>query len=119
MVTPRPERPKNALQAHYTTSPAIVRYMVAKLRAGAEDFVWEPSAGKGDLIDGVLAAIPGVHMRASEINSQAVSALQKKYLQRSHLEVHCEDALDLEKCNLFQDELRFTRVVANPPYGGY
>jgi adenine-specific DNA-methyltransferase len=119
MVIHRPERPRDELQAHYTSSPEIVRYMVSRLRPEPGDSIWEPSAGEGHLIDGVLAVVPSARIRASEIDSLVVTALHEKYRACSNVDVHCEDALDLENGNLFQDQLHFTRVLANPPYGAY
>src|SRR5438093_1018682 len=115
MVTHRPERPKDELQAHYTSSPEIVRYMVSKLRPVNGDSVWEPCAGKGDLIDGVLAETSEVHIRASEISEAAAVALENKYGEFSNVDVHREDALEVVNGSLFEGELQFTRILANPP----
>ena len=119
MVGKKPERPKDVLQAHYTTSPEIVKYMVAKLRANDDDSVWEPCAGNGALIDGLLAERPNIPVRASEISETAVSTLKEKYETFPNVEVYCEDALDVNAHPLFESELPFTRILANPPYGAY
>lgn len=119
MVTSRPQRYRDKFQAHYTSSPEIVRYMVAKLRPIKGDFIWEPCAGAGDLIDGILHEAVDVGIRASEISEQAVVALQKKYKGHPSVEVYCEDALELGNASLFDGDLQFTRVLANPPYGAY
>lgn len=119
MVTRRPKRPRDELQAYYTSSPEIVRYMVAKLRAADGDFIWEPCAGKGDLIDGVLSESSKVHIRASEISEAAVAALNEKYKGYRNVEVYREDALEVENGSLFARDLSFTRILANPPYGAY
>ena len=119
MVTRRPERPKNELQAHYTLSPEIVRYMVSKLRPRNGDSVWEPCAGQGDLIDGVLGQAPNADIRASEIGEAAATALKNKYSERRNVEVRQEDALEVMNRSLFESHLQFTRILANPPYGAY
>src|SRR5437867_8669235 len=100
MVTHRPKRPRDELQAHYTSSPEIVRYMVSKLRPADGDSIWEPCAGKGDLIDGVLAERPAVRIRASEISDTAVTALENKYRGFRNVEVRREDALEVENGSL-------------------
>lgn len=119
MVNRRPERPKNELQAHYTSSPEIVRYMVSKLRPRDEDSVWEPCAGRGDLIDGVLAEAPNADIRASDISETATTALKNKYSELRNVEVRREDALEVVNCSLFEGHVQFTRILANPPYGAY
>jgi len=58
MVVTRPERYRDTLQAHYTTSTPIVAYMTSRLHARNEDRIWEPCAGTGDLVDGVLSVAP-------------------------------------------------------------
>src|SRR5260370_20104361 len=96
MVTNRPERPKDELQAHYTSSPEIVRYMVSKLRPADGHSIWEPCAGQGDLIDGVLAETSDVRIRASEIHDTALAALDNKDRGFPNVEPHREDALQVE-----------------------
>ena len=119
MVTRRPERRKDELQAHYTSSPEIVKYMVSKLRPCNGDSVWEPCAGKGDLIDGVLAEAPNADIRASEISEAAATALKNKYSELRNVDVRQEDALEVVNGSLFESHLQFTRILANPPYGAY
>lgn len=119
MVTSKLQRYRDKFQAHYTSSAEIVRYMVAKLHPINGDFIWEPSAGAGNLIDGILRETVDVRIRASEISEEAVAGLRKKYKGRPNIEVYCEDALELGNASLFDGELQFTRVLANPPYGAY
>lgn len=92
---------------------------MSKLRPVNGDSVWEPCAGKGDLIDGVLAETSDVNIRASEISEAAAVALENKYREFRNVDVHCEDALEVVNGSLFEGELQFTRILANPPYGAY
>jgi hypothetical protein len=83
------------------------------------ELVWEPCAGHGDLIDGVLQATSNVRIRASEISEQAVNALERKYQGLPNVEVCHEDALEVGTGSLFDGSTQFSRVLANPPYGAY
>lgn len=92
---------------------------MSKLRPADGDSIWEPCAGKGDLIDGVLAERSDVCIRASEISETAVAALENKYRGCRNVDVRHEDALEVENGSLFEGELQFARILANPPYGAY
>ena len=119
MVIPRPQRYRDTLQAHYTASPEIVSYMVSRLKPTEADSIWEPCAGVGDLIDGVIQLVPNSQIRASELDQQASATLREKYERFQNIEVVQEDALELGHTPLFEPEIIFTRIIANPPYGAY
>ncbi len=119
MVVTRPKRYRDSLQAHYTQSTPIVSFMVSRLGASADDSIWEPCSGAGDLIDGILSVVPEAEIRASEIDERAVARLQDKYCKHSSIKVCCEDALDVGVDTLFDERISFTRIIANPPYGAY
>ena len=119
MVTARPKRYRDSRQAHYTKSPAIVSFMVSRLEPTDGDMVWEPCAGGGDLVDGVLESAPIAHIRVSEICSEAVGRLRNKYSENISVDVRHEDALDVGSEPLFEERAIFTRIIANPPYGAY
>ncbi len=93
--------------------------MVSRLGATADDAIWEPCSGAGDLIDGILSVVPDAKVRASEIDESAVARLQHKYQQNTSIDVYCEDALDVGGDTLFDERVSFTRIIANPPYGAY
>ena len=122
MVTPRPQRYRDTFQAHYTDSPDIVSYMVSRLKPTAADSIWEPCAGAGDLIDGIIQLSANAQIRASELDLQASTALKEKHKKFQNIKVvhdiH-EDVLELGHSPLFEPEIRFTRIIANPPYGAY
>lgn len=119
MVITRPQRYRDTLQAHYTSSIEIVTYMVSKLHLTDQDLIWEPCAGKGDLIDGILKLIPNANIRASEIDDSAIDVLRNKYKSQHNITVVHEDALELRNYSLFEKNHTFTRIIANPPYGAY
>jgi len=119
MVTERIKRPRDKRQAHYTTSPGILSYMVSRLRPAPEDIIWEPCAGAGDLISALVRKYPQLSIRASEIEPTAVAALEKLFLSNTNVEIKREDVLDVGT-ELFDDHhAKYDRVIANPPYGGW
>lgn len=119
MVVTRPKRYRDERQAHYTSSSEIVEYMVSQLDVSDDDRVWEPCAGNGDLIDGVLANAPRAYVRASEIDGDAFDDLKRKYRGVKNVEAYHEDALDVRNDTLFDSTDKFTRIIGNPPYGAY
>ncbi len=119
MVIPRPQRYKDTLQAHYTDSPDIVSYMVSRLKPTEADSIWEPCAGIGDLIDGIIRLSPNSQIRASELDLQALTTLREKYKGFQNIMVVHEDVLELGHSPLFEPEIQFSRIIANPPYGAY
>ena len=119
MVTPRPQRYRDTFQAHYTDSPDIVSYMVSRLKPTEADSIWEPCAGVGDLIDGIIQSSPNSPIRASELDPKASAMLKEKYKGFQNIKVANEDALELGHTPLFESEIQFTRIIANPPYGAY
>ena len=119
MVVTRPKRYQDSLQAHYTASIPIVTFMVSRLEVTAGNSIWEPCAGGGDLIDGILDSVPSADVRASEIDEGAVARLQIKYKDQEGVKVRHEDAVDVGGDSLFDERVTFDRVIANPPYGAY
>lgn len=119
MVIERPKRYRDKLQAHYTRSRPIVSFMVSRLAPSKEDKIWEPCAGAGDLIDGVLEISPFSRIRASEINDEAVSILKSKYNEFTNIDICHEDSVNVGAGTLFEKPVSFTRIISNPPYGAY
>lgn len=119
MVVARPTRTRDSLQAHYTASTPIVSYMVSRLAATEDDEIWEPCAGGGDLIDGVLSVAPQASIRASEIDLDAANKLSEKFKSTTLVDVRNEDALEIGVASLFEPIVSFSRIIANPPYGAY
>ena len=119
MVTSRPRRYRDPRQAHYTTSTEIVDFMVSRLDHRAGDTVWEPCGGSGELVDGVLRASPQAVIHVSENDRNSADVLKRKYGPNPNVTVVCEDALRLGTEPLFNESAKFTRIIANPPYGAW
>ncbi|MBL7188379.1 MAG: N-6 DNA methylase [Phycisphaerae bacterium] len=95
-----------------------MEYMTSRLVPRDEDRIWEPCAGDGDLVDGVLAVSPNATIRLSELDENAVHGLVSKY-RETNIDIHHEDALEVGSNPLFDQGISFSRIVANPPYGAY
>ncbi len=93
--------------------------MVARLDCHPEDCVWEPCGGSGELVEGVLRACPRATIHVSEIDLDSANALKLKYKANSNIRVFCEDALHVGNDPLLSGFQRFTRIIANPPYGAW
>ncbi len=119
MVSEKQRRARDEFQAHYTSSPHIVSYMVSRLRVTNEDVVWEPAAGVGDLVAGVLGAAPHCRVIASELDHAASSQLSSRFAQQPNVEISVGDTLRFARAPLFCRPESFTRVIANPPYGAW
>lgn len=119
MVIPRPQRYRDTFQAHYTDSADIVAYMVSRLKPTEADSIWEPCAGAGDLIDGIIQLSANAQIRASELDPAASTTLKVKYKKFQNIKVMHEDVLEIGHSPLFEPEIRFNRIIANPPYGAY
>jgi len=92
--------------------------MTSRLAPRDDDRIWEPCAGDGDLVDGVLSVSPNATIRLSELDENAVRTLDAKY-RDTNITVHHEDALEVGSNPLFDQGLSFSRIIANPPYGAY
>ena len=119
MVTPRPKKYKDTRQAYYTSSTEIVDYMVSHLDCRAEDSVWEPCGGSGELIDGILRVSPNVTIRVSENDQASADALELKYRSIPTITIFNEDALTVGRQLFDEGSIEFTRIIANPPYGAW
>ena len=93
--------------------------MVSHLDCHSEDNVWEPCGGSGDLVDGVLRVCPQARLHISEIDQASASKLASKYSSQLNIAVKCEDALLLETGSFLTNCGKFTRIIANPPYGAW
>ena len=93
--------------------------MVTRLDCHSEDCVWEPCGGDGALVEGVLRACPGITIHVSEIDRRSAETLEQKYKSHSNISVFCEDALLVGRDLLFYGNRKFTRIIANPPYGAW
>ena len=119
MVVSKPKRPKNFRQPFYTDCRHITAYMGSRLVPHDEDVVWEPCAGKGVLIDEVLARAPEATVVATEIDAEEIAFLQSKYAHRHNVRVFQRDALFLDGREVHGFAGIISKVIANPPYGAW
>lgn len=119
MVITKSKRVRDKYQAHYTSSVDIVNYMTSCLEAREGDVIWEPCGGTGDLVDAVLKQAPNSVIRVSELDEKAAGLLARKYQQYPNVNIVFEDAIDLGTLPMFDAIPKFTRIIANPPYGGW
>ncbi len=107
-------------RSYYTNCPAIVNYMVARLRLEEGQRVMEPCAGGGAFVDALLRAQNGIEVDSYDINPAAVTELVRKHGAREGASVHCADPLtDLKLTLLANAGGWYDRVIGNPPYGGW
>jgi tRNA1(Val) A37 N6-methylase TrmN6 len=111
-------RHRDVYRSFYTSDNQLVLYMVRLLDPKDGDSCLEPSAGNGYFIDGLLATGKKINVHAIDLSENAVASLKTKYEKCKNIEVRHQDFL-LACDGLFDDGLRFDRVIANPPYGGW
>jgi tRNA1(Val) A37 N6-methylase TrmN6 len=112
-------RRRDAYQAHYTTSPHILSFMLKRLKLTPGQHVLEPCAGEGHFIDAILAEEANVEIEAYEINDKSAEKLQKKYAHLPNVRIIHADSLVALQPSLFSKSILFDRIIANPPYGAW
>ena len=114
------ERHKDPYRAYFTADEALGDYMVSLLDLSKDDLLFEPAAGDGHLIDSVRKSQSSCLITAYELNPTQVSNLNTKYGGDTKVEVVHQDTIlcpDLDLREGFGP--RFTKILANPPYGGW
>ena len=76
-------------------------------------FVLEPSAGSGSLIDAIRKKYPGTSISYCEINCFLLDLLRAKYERSDTVHFIGRDFLDIDVANVQQ---RFDGIVLNPPF---
>jgi len=112
-------RRRDTYQAHYTTSPHILSFMVKRLKLLPGQRVLEPCAGEGHFIDAILGEAPKVEIEAYEVDDKAVGKLRKKYADLANVRIIHADSLVTLQTSLFSSAISFDRIIANPPYGAW
>lgn len=118
MVIQEPHR--DPYRAFFTADEALGDYMVSLLDLKQEDLLFEPAAGDGHLIDSVRKAGCRCPITAYELNPKQISNLRTKFGGDSSVDVVETDTIlcpDLDLKETFGP--RFTKILANPPYGGW
>jgi predicted RNA methylase len=118
MVRVNPTRDNR--RAYYTKSHHIINYMVTMLELQDGVSVFDPCAGDGALIDGVLETGCDVEVTAYELDQVEADKLSRKYSGLDN-KVHvrsCDTLLEATD-SLFSHTTKFDRIIANPPYGAW
>lgn len=106
--------------SYYTNSKDITSYMVAKLGIVTNDVILEPSAGEGIFVDEILETNSPVSIDALDMNSEAVSILNKKYKNNHSVVVRQTDTLFDKQLDIFSAlGGHYSKIIGNPPYGAW
>ncbi len=90
----------------YPTPPELARYLVELADIQAEDYILEPSAGQGHLLD-LIIEHPCESFECCELMPQNQQILQQKgYL------IQAADFLT------YLPNRRYSKIIANPPFSG-
>lgn len=114
------ERHKDPYRAFFTADEALGDYMVGLLDLSEDDRLFEPAAGDGHLIDSVKKTRPSCSITAYELNSKQIHNLNAKFGGDDSVKIVERDTIlcpDLDLRETFGP--RFTKILANPPYGGW
>lgn len=92
----------------FETPQDIADYMVNELLLSNGQTVWEPSAGRGALIDAVLRYGRQVGIFAHELMPDNEKILRKKYTANFYFLGN--------DCLKHSEQIKFDRIIANPPF---
>ena len=110
-------RHKDALRSYYTDDEYLVDYMVNLLEIQDGDTCLEPCAGSGFFIDGLLRTKKNIAISAFDINEDAIATIKSKYFQCPNIQIFHKDFLEYASTPIFCNN--FSKLIANPPYGGW
>lgn len=107
-------------QAYYTTSNAIVSYMIDCLGITNNDYVLEPSGGDGVFVDELLRQYSNQKIDIYELNEVAISKLKEKYTSNKNIKIFHSDTL-FDTDLMLKSSLGgfYDKIIANPPYGAW
>ncbi|MEX2171074.1 MAG: methyltransferase [Pirellulales bacterium] len=91
------------LPGFFPTPPSVIARMLELSEIGPEHSVLEPSCGKGDIVDAVIAEQPDAKLHAIELNHSLAEVLSAK----GH---------DVEFGDFLEHAGSYDRVVMNPPF---
>lgn len=107
-------------RSYYTKSQFITDYMIKQIDLKDEDLILEPSAGDGVFIDEVLRYKPNSNIEAYDLNPEAVSILENKYVGNPNIKVvNADTLLDLQLDMFVMSNGHYDKVIGNPPYGAW
>lgn len=111
---------EHIFRSYYTKSEYITNYMVSMLKLCKEDIILEPSAGDGVFIDKILEIDKYFNIDALDLNKDAVSLLNEKYKSLDNITtINTDTLLDLQLDKYAVTGGHYTKIVGNPPYGGW
>lgn len=111
---------KDPYRAFFTADEALGDYMVSLLDLKQDDSLLEPAAGDGHLIDSVKRAGNRCSITAYELNPKQISNLRSKFGGDDSVNVVETDTILCPNLDLRETfGPRFTKILANPPYGGW
>lgn len=111
---------KAIYQSYYTRSNALVSYMVRMLDIKDNMRILEPCAGDGVFIDALLKGKHNLWIDAYEMNPEAFSLLEEKYVGKKDISLKKSDTLLDEQLTFFAKFGGvYDRIIANPPYGAW
>lgn len=113
-------RHKDPYRAFFTTDEAIGDYMASLLDLKEGDALLEPAAGDGHLIAAARQIEPRIGVTAYELHPEYSANLRRRFAKADSVEVYERDTIlcpDLDLRETFGP--KFTKIIANPPYGGW
>ncbi len=118
MVIKGPHR--DPYRAFFTADEALGNYMASLLDLSGDDLLFEPAAGDGHLIDSVRKVQSSCSITAYELNPKQIANLRTRFVSDESIDIVERDTIlcpDLDLRETFGP--RFTKILANPPYGGW
>ena len=113
-------RHKDQYRAFFTTDEAIGEYMASLLELKATDTLLEPAAGDGHLIAAARRNQPELDVTAYEIHPQYCDNLAAKFPESGNTRILSKDTILCAELDLRESfGPKFTKIIANPPYGGW
>lgn len=111
---------EHIFRSYYTESEYITNYMVSMLNPNKEDIILEPSVGGGAFIEKLLEISKDFKIDALDLNGEAVNILEEKYKDLENIAISNTDTLlDLEMDKYVLMGGHYTKIIGNPPYGGW
>jgi 16S rRNA G1207 methylase RsmC len=101
------------IPGYFPTPEPLAERLVEMARIEPGNTILEPSAGTGNLIDGILKNHPDVRISYCEMNCFLLDILRGKYEGVNGVRFLGRDCFDIDTT---QGENRFDRVIMNPPF---
>jgi 16S rRNA (adenine1518-N6/adenine1519-N6)-dimethyltransferase len=106
----RPHRARKRFGQHFLTDPGVIDAIVAAVAPGPDDTIVEIGPGQGAITVPLARRCRELH--AVELDRDLAGALQTRFAETPHVQVHEADALNFDFAALGAN----LRVVGNLPY---